>query len=456
MSQRKRYPRLAAWLLPAAALMITSSGASAASNADLEQRIQKLEQRVLQQQQQQQLQTAIPKADAKTPPTKDAANKKAGMVVGNTQFKIGGYVKMDAIHSDYSHAAGGIPTNRGRAFYVPGLVPVGGERDHDSATDFLARETRLNVGTSTAIGNSTVKSFIELDLYGESYDEAGSGNRERLTNSGDLRVRHAFLEWDDGKHNKWLFGQTWSNFMDLAAFPETLDFIGPVDGMVFVRQTQARWTHGPLSISLENPNSTITPNGGGRIANDKDKLPDFTARYTLPLANDRGHLSAAALLREVRVNDVSAHDKTFGYAASVSGKVNFNSANDVRFQLNWGDGIGRYLGLNSANGAVIDNDRELSSIKAYGGYLSLRHLWNDKWRSNLAYSYFNADNNTRNTGLGVTQSSSSVHANLIYQVFDPLSLGVELIHANREIESGDRGSLNRVQFSAKYVFGFGG
>ena len=45
---------------------------------------------------------------------------------------------------------------------------------------------------------------------------------------------------------------------------------------------------------------------------------------------------------------------------------------------------GRYLGLNTANGAVIDNDGELESIEAFGGYVSYRQVWSARWRSNLS------------------------------------------------------------------------
>jgi hypothetical protein len=46
----------------------------------------------------------------------------------------------------------------------------------------------------------------------------------------------------------------------------------------------------------------------------------------------------------------------------------------------------------------------------------------------------------------------SAHANLIWQVAKPLSLGGELIYGDREIENGDDGNLKRVQFTAKYAF----
>ena len=56
-------------------------------------------------------------------------------------------------------------------------------------------------------------------------------------------------------------GQTYSNFMDIDVFPNTIDYWGP-SGMVFVRNPQLRitpWSQDGmgLSFSLEAPNSAL-------------------------------------------------------------------------------------------------------------------------------------------------------------------------------------------------------
>ena len=42
--------------------------------------------------------------------------------------------------------------------------------------------------------------------------------------------------------------------------------------------------------------------------------------------------------------------------------------------------------------------------------------------------------------------------NLIWNPITPLSFGGEYIYAEREVESGAEGNLDRLQFSAKYAF----
>ena len=62
------------------------------------------------------------------------------------------------------------------------------------------------------------------------------------------------------------------------------------------------------------------------------------------------------------------------------------------------------------------------------------------------------DNDTDWTGFGVTRSSQSIHANLIYSPFPKLDIGAELIFGTRELESGADGDLRRLHTSVKYSF----
>ncbi len=58
---------------------------------------------------------------------------------------------------------------------------------------------------------------------------------ERTSNGYSPEIRHAFISYDG-----WLFGQTWTTFMDVNALPDSIDFVGTTDGTVFVRQAQVR------------------------------------------------------------------------------------------------------------------------------------------------------------------------------------------------------------------------
>src|SRR3546814_10282620 len=86
-------------------------------------------------------------------------------------------------------------------------------------------------------------------MYGGGSSNLGN---EVSTNTHGLTLRQAFVTW-----NNWLAGQAWSNFQDVAALPEAVDFVGVTEGTTFVRQAQIRYTNGPFSVALENPHTTV-------------------------------------------------------------------------------------------------------------------------------------------------------------------------------------------------------
>ena len=64
--------------------------------------------------------------------------------------------------------------------------------------------------------------------------------------------------------------------------------------------------------------------------------------------------------------------------------------------------------------------------------------------------------NPNDAPAGTAKAYRSVHANLLYSPIAALTLGGEWIYGEKEIEGtingDDSGDLNRLQFSAKYVF----
>ena len=360
-----------------------------------------------------------------------------------TVYKFGGYVKADVIYSDYS--SGSVPSgSAGRDFYIPGTVPVGPDSAlGESYLDFHAKESRLNFRVDhTTDGGAKLGAFIEMDFL-----LSGQGN-ERVSNSYSPRLRHAFVTY-----NNWLFGQTWHTFFNVSALPENLDFVGPSESTIFGRQMMIRYTNGPWQFALENPETTITPfGGGGRIVADDNQLPDGVVRYNF--SGDWGSFTAAGLIRQLtyKNNAELIDDTTTGYGISLSGKFNIGSRDDFRWMASTGKGMGRYIGLNAANGAVLDEFGNLHTIDSSGIFGSYRHFWNEKWRSNLTLGYLSVDNPTEFTGMGVTRKASSAHINIIYNPQPKLDFGLEFMYADRELENGNDGDLKRLQFSAKYAF----
>jgi hypothetical protein len=442
-----------ALMLPGLAL------AQTAKEKELEARIAELERLVQQlasQQQQVQTQvtevkaaqTAAPAAIAATP-VKNPIQATTISTAGNpgTRFSYGGFIKLDASvtsTNDGDIADGSV----GRLFYVPKAIPVGGgaAREGGSDTDMGANFSRFWFAADTDLeSGDKLKGYLEFDLFGGG-TTAFSGN-EIATNTYALTVRHAYVTW-----NKWLAGQTWSNFQDANALPDTVDFLGPTEGTVFVRQAQLRYTSGPWSFSVENPETVYTPFRGNmaQVAGDDGAVPDITGRYTAK--GDWGHFSVGALARQLKYQSGRANDSNTGYGVSVSGKWNLGASDDLRYMVTAGSGIGRYVGLALNNDAVLDGAGDLENIDLISGFVGWRHVFSPKLRGNVFYSRAEYDNKTALTGLGITKSAQSAHLNLIYTPIPKLDIGAEYIWGQREIETGDKGELNRLQTHVKYSF----
>ncbi len=359
----------------------------------------------------------------------------------STTFSYGGFIKLDAMLTETSD--GEIPDGSvGRLLYLPGGIPVGG-RSEGTDLDAHAQFSRFWLAAdSTLDSGDKLRGYFEFDLFG------GALGNEISTNTFGVTVRHAYVSW-----NNWLAGQTWSNFQDVAALPDAVDFIGPTEGTTFVRQSQVRYSNGPWSVALENPETIVTPFGGGaRISSDDGAMPDLTVRYRH--AGTWGHVTLAALLRNLKLENPATglDDSTAGYGLSFSGKYNIDAANDIRYMVNWGEGINRYLGLAITNDAVLDAGGNLETIGATTGYVAWRHVFSPSVRGNLYYSAAFFDNDTEYTGTAITKNVQSVAANVIWSPLPKLDLGLEARYGERELESGADGDLKRLHFHAKYSF----
>lgn len=357
------------------------------------------------------------------------------------EWDFSGYIKLDAFMSDYQDGTAPGSGYIGRQFYIPSTTPVGGNGD-DVVTDFHARQSRFFFDVSQALDNGeTIKARIELDFMTVPVGD------ERITNSYAPRLRQAYFTYGN-----WLVGQAWSNFQNLSILPESVDFIGATDGIIFARQPQVRYSQGGFSVAVENPETTVTPFGGGaRITSSDGVVPDITAKYSGQ--SGQFSYSIAGIVRQLSYDvDSDGNDETTsGYGISVGAKWQLGD-NDIRASFQTGSGLGRYLGLNTYNGAVIDANGNLEAIDASGVTLAYRHVWNEQFRSNFVYSRGWADNDVALTGNAVTEFTQRLGANLMYSPVANLTFGAELSQATRETESGADGDLTRLHFMAMYKF----
>ncbi len=453
---------LVALVAPGAAF---AQGKPSAREQALETRVAELERQVQQllsaQQQQQgqiaQTQTevaavrstqATPPPPPPAPPAGKAPIQVTTITPGatpGTTFKVGGFIKADFLATRTGDGQLADDAT-GRALYLPGQTPVGGAK---SGTDYNAHAkfSRINFGVdSVTEGGNKAGALVELDFFGNAL------GTQTATNTYGATLRHAYMYW-----NHWLAGQTWSNFMDPAALPEAADFIGPTDGVVFVRQAQLRYTNGGFSIALENPETTLyTRSVAGVVStasSDRGALPDLTVRYGWK--GDWGSFGVAGVVGQQKVDNraTGADASKASGGLTLGGKWVASDSDSLFYQLTGGEGIGRYIGLGITQNAVYDAaDRDLDTVGVVAGYVGWRHAFSPKLRTNLIYARSDYDNDTARTGLAVTKSVQSIRGNVFYSPLPKVDIGAELMYGKREIESGATGDITRLQFTTKYSF----
>lgn len=354
-----------------------------------------------------------------------------GFMVGDTTFKLSGFIDVDAhatTLSDGEIASGSIA----RDFYIPSATPIGGEET--TFTDMTAQASRFALTAQKPVGGESVTGYLELDFLG-----SAQGN-ELVSNSYSPRLRRAYIDYGN-----WRVGQEWSTFQNTSAIPESASFLILSDGMVFVRQTQVRYTQGNWQFSIENPNTTSLNIG----ARDENLLPDVVGRYNLN--GDFGNISFAGIVRQLRADLGETEEETFGYGLSVGGRLKAGSKDDVRFNLTAGEGLGRYIGLAASRATALDPDGELEAIPSYGGLVAWRHPFGETARFNVGYSGLFIDNPSY-LGDEAVSAVQSVYGAVLWDVAPKVTTGFELLHGLRELESGADGSITRLTVSAKYAF----
>jgi len=354
----------------------------------------------------------------------------------STIVKLVGYARLDVIADDSNNGNPNefIPSS----FPVPGQTGAGGP----SRSQVEAKASRVTFELRRPIGESNnLRIYYENDFFGDS-------------SSGTMtyRLRHFY-----GQAWNVLVGQTFSNFMDVDAFPDTLDFEGP-NGLVNVRQAQARYTqpfldtHLQLAFAVEQANSQINIGNAayGKGANTVNRLPDFTAHLRYE-DKKLGHIQLSGIYRYLTFDNNTDGQGVSGWGVSLTGEVNLFAHDALTFEGTYGEGIARYIQDPSGQGedAALDSHGNLRALPAWGVAAVYTHQWIDKWKTTVSYGYASVDNKASN-GDFAFDHSNYVSANLVYQWTPSFSLGLEYLYGTNEVRNGESHDGQRLNFVVKY------
>lgn len=316
------------------------------------------------------------------------------------------------------------------------------------------RQSRLGVKSYFPTSMGELKTTFEFELFGTGVD-AGQTT---------FRLRHAY-----GELGHFGAGQTWSPFMDINVFPNSLEYWGP-NGMVFFRNVQVRWMpiQGDtfMTIAIERPGAS--GDGGSysdrlEVQNIKGRfpLPDLSAEYHYG-SQDWGYVEVAGILREIKYDDVlddqfDLSGSTTGWGLNFSSNIKMNK-DTLRLQYVFGEGIENYM-----NDAPVDVGIEnqlnnpVTPIKGValpvqGLVIFLDHTWNDQWTSTGGYSRIDIDNSDGQSP-DAFKTGQYALGNLLYSPVPNVMMGGEFQWGRRENNSdGFTSDDYRVQFSFKYNF----
>ncbi|WP_041524061.1 DcaP family trimeric outer membrane transporter [Gilvimarinus agarilyticus] len=328
----------------------------------------------------------------------------------------------------------------------PSRIPTqDGQYGSDGQTIASVRQSRLGVEANLPVGEDTIHTVFEFDLYGVGADEGQT----------TMRVRHAYGEW-----KSILAGQTNSLFMDGNVFPNVIDYWGPA-GMVFLRNPQIRWTPikgtNTFAVAIESPGNDVD-NGmlgvdGFDISGDQP-LPDVTMHYRN--TGHWGHVQVAGILRDVAYESVQADNNEpsgndIGWGLNVTGTLAFGD-DTLRLGTVYGEGIASYMNDGGMDMAPEGpNADSLSSVPLLGMIAYYDHQWSERYSTSFGYSFTEVDNQAYQLP-DAFKKGEYLSANLLYTPRKNLLMGVEYLWGQRTDFGGASGTDNRVQLSLKYTF----
>jgi hypothetical protein len=448
--------------------LATCAGAQAQSNAELKamleealKTIRELQSRVQTLERQQQKTTPAPQAAAPAASVPVAAASSPSSLgapvisvgtkaeegtpdAGSARLEVYGQAMVDAIQDFKRMDPGWSATLR------PSKIPVTCPGDpgcgKEGATIFSVRQSSLGVKGFIPTAMGTIKTDLSFDLF---------------ATDGGTQV-HWLNAW--AELGRFGIGQTYSLFMDIDVFPNTVDYWGP-SGMVFLRNPQLRLT--PLSrdgmtvaFALEAPGSAIDTGklsqidpGFGAGITSWNHWPDLTGAFRLD--RDWGHVQASGILRQVGYQNTARADgnpsgRRTGYGLNLAGSVRVFGADKLNWQLAAGKAIASYMNDGGVDLAPDPNLRG-EAVPSVGWLLYYGHAWSDRWSSSLGFSEHRQDNSGGQLGSALRKGSYA-STNLLYAPAKNVTTGAELIWGQLEHKDGSSAVDYRLQFSTKVTF----
>jgi hypothetical protein len=332
------------------------------------------------------------------------------------------------------------------------LPAFAGEYGANGNAYFGVRQTRFGVKTSTPTPLGDLKTIFEFELFGTGVD-AGQTT---------FRLRHAY-----GELGPFGAGQTWSPFMDIDVFPNSLEYWGP-NGMVFFRNVQVRWM--PIQgtsnvvVALERPGGSAD----GGVYADRIELQNIVSQFKWPdlsgharLARNWGYVQVAGILRKVAWNDTNPalpnlSGSAIGWGLNLTSNIYFAKKDVGRFEFVYGKAIENYMNDAPVDIGVATNFSNPAvpvkgvALPVLGVVSFLDHTWSERFSTSIGYSFLNISNSDAMTPASFHQGDYAL-VNLLFHPVKQVTVGSEF-QLGRRVNFADGFNVNdyKLQFSFRY------
>lgn len=325
--------------------------------------------------------------------------------------------------------------------FVPGLIPVEGERGYGGGGRFNANgngsQMRVDVQAPNVPGN--LRFFYQNDFFG----------------SDDSNFRYR-LQHFYGQFYGVVAGYTYGVFEDPDAWPDTVDYEGP-NAVIFARRPLVHYKRmvaedWQLTLAVEDPDVYVDLTGDDE-ATRRARMPDlgFNVRW---VPKDIGHVQFSTIFRSIGVDNgmVARSQDVLGWGVNLAGSLNVSDSDTIQFWTVYGAGVGG-MGNDSSffnSDAALRANGDLVALDYFSGLLAYSHNWTPRWRSTATYGYVKL----QNTELQLDTAYDQTHyasLNLVYKLFKRMSIGVEGLYGNNQVRSGADADVFRLHVGLLYA-----
>jgi hypothetical protein len=330
--------------------------------------------------------------------------------------------------------------------FITAKIPVAGDPTKGGGPVFNANSkgSQLIVDVRAPDVAGSPRFYYQNDFF-------GSGSAEF-----NYRIQHLY-----GTIYNVTVGQTFSPFEDPDIWPDTVDYEGP-NSMIFARFPLVRYKL-PLGQSwalnggLSQARTSVSDFNGESVS-AVNHAPDFA--FNLRGDSDLGHVQLGTVFR-----DLGAKSPTFGSHSVFGWGLNLSAALNIKLpwhtdeyqddvlggQFTYGEGIGHYGNDTDffATDAAFGNNGNLEALPYYGAFGGYTHYWFPCWRSTGTFGWVKVDGlNTQ--GPDAYHQTQYASGNLVWQLRERLSVGVEVLYGDNQKESGASGHVFRNQVGVAY------